>query len=60
MIKREEKSKLYGEKVVMSPDKRKKRDESIEKFSTRLGKKIRENEKRAAGSIEYAKHAIAR
>ena len=39
-------------------EKYKKRKESLNKFHTEVEKKARENEQRAAKSLEYARHTI--
>ena len=58
----EEKSikKEYKKKNKMiTEEKHDKREALIAEFNKRIGEKTRENEKKAAKSVEYAKHAIA-
>lgn len=46
--------------TIRTAAKQAKRVESLKRFHSEVGKKARENERRAAKSLEYARHAIVK
>ena len=58
-MRKVEENSIGKANTVISQEKHKKRESSIAEFNKRIGEKTRENEKRAAKSVEYARHAIA-